>query len=151
MNAIESATVGKSGSVKDRPLLVVNNPEAGCFEAHLDQHLAGYLRYCIKNGEIWLLETVVSRQHCIDNLVPPLASAALETAREYMLEVRPLSPAIKSYLAIHPEYGFLVSGSGRATVPPSGQDRAYGQGNERWQGSVQGPSSPGVAPDAPLT
>jgi len=113
MNALAHAGAMGSGNTKDRGPVVVDNPQARCFEAYLDQHLAGYLRYCLKDGELWLIETAVSRQHCIDNLVPPLANAALETARENMLDVRPLSPAVRSYLAIHPEYGFLVSGAGR--------------------------------------
>jgi hypothetical protein len=131
MNATEFASAVESGCAKDREPLVVNNPEARCFEAYLDQHLAGYLRYCIKDGEIWLIETAVSRQHCIDNLVPPLASTALETARENMLDVRPLSPAVRSYLAMHPEYGFLVSGSGQAPAPGPVQARVGGQTNGR--------------------
>jgi hypothetical protein len=96
-------------AVRDRHLLVRDNPEARRYEIYIDRHLAGYLRYHIGNGEIWLIETTISRQHCIDNLVPHLAGLALDTARQKRLDVRPVSPAVRRFMAIRA--GHAAAGS----------------------------------------
>jgi uncharacterized protein len=104
-------------AARDRHLLVRDNPEARRYEIYIDRHLAGYLRYHISNGEIWLIETTISRQHCIDNLVPYLASLALDTARQNRLDVRPLSPAMRRFMAI--QSGPAAAAAGSQAASPS--------------------------------
>ncbi|NKX55412.1 GNAT family N-acetyltransferase [Arthrobacter mobilis] len=89
-----------AGTAARRPL-VRDNPAARRFEIYVGQHPAGYLRYCIKDDEIWLLETVVSRRYCVDNLVPYLVCWALDDARQRRLDVRVVSPAVRTFIAIH--------------------------------------------------
>lgn len=115
MNVSGRESAEGSAGVKPPRLQVRDNAVAECFEIYVDQHLAGYLRYRIRDGEIWLIETTVSREHCIDNLVPHLAGSALETARQCRLDVRPISPAVRSFIAIHPEYG---AGAADGSRPP---------------------------------
>jgi uncharacterized protein len=108
-----------AGTADQQPL-VRENRKARCFEIYVGQHLAGYLSYRLEHGEIWLIETIISRQYRIDNLVPHLAGCALETARRRRLKVRPVSPAVRHFMAIHPEYGSAAAdGSGRELHPVS--------------------------------
>ena len=72
MNTTTGGGPAAPGSVKDRQLVVLDNEAACCFEIYVDRQLAGYLRYRIEHGTIWLIETTVSRQYRIDNLVPHL-------------------------------------------------------------------------------
>jgi uncharacterized protein len=91
----------ETARANERKLQVRDNP-AGCrFEIYVDRQLAGYLRYRIDNGGIWLIETAVGLQHCIDNLVPDLVGRALASARQRGLTIRPISPAVRRFMAIH--------------------------------------------------
>lgn len=83
----------------ERKLQVLDNP-AGCrFEIYVDRQLAGYLRYRIDGAGIWLIETAIGLRHCTDNLVPELVGCALAAAQRSGLAIRPVSPAVRRFVA----------------------------------------------------
>ncbi|MCW2135007.1 GNAT family N-acetyltransferase [Arthrobacter sp. VKM Ac-2550] len=98
---------GQLPGTKVKPV-VRQNQAAEQFEIYLGGHLAGFLRYRLVNGEMRLIETTISREHRIDNLVPCLISHALRVAGLKGLTVLPLSPAVCGFISMHPQYMHLV-------------------------------------------
>lgn len=93
-----------TASGQDTVPLVRDNPEESRFDIYAGKQAVGYLKYRIHDGEMSLLETAIDRRYRMDNLTPLLISHALGEARRRQLTVLPLSPAVRHFLAINPQF-----------------------------------------------
>lgn len=87
---------------------VVDNPDEGRFELHLDEGLA-YLSYTRMDGHLYILHTEVPAEAEGRGLGGRLVQAALDEARRSGVRVVPFCPFAQAYVRRHPEYGDLVA------------------------------------------
>jgi predicted GNAT family acetyltransferase len=80
---------------------VVDNREAPQYELYVGDELAGFLQYSRRNGTIALLHTEVDEAFAGQGLAGRLVAAALEDIRDQGLEMVPVCPYVRSYLARH--------------------------------------------------
>jgi predicted GNAT family acetyltransferase len=93
-------------------LVVSDAPQAGRYEAHLDDALAGVLEYVVRRGRIALVHTEVRPEHEGQGVGAALARFALDDARRRGLRVIASCPYVRSYLTRHPEDHDIVVGMG---------------------------------------
>lgn len=99
-----------TGSEQQIP--VIDNPDAGQFEAHVEGHTA-FVSY-IKHGDtIIFTHTEVPKELQGRGLAGVLARGVLERARSEGWRVVVRCPYIKSYIERHPEYQSLLLHGGR--------------------------------------
>ena len=96
-----------TGSEQQIP--VVDNPEAGQFEAHVDGKTA-FVSYIKRGGTIIFTHTEVPKELQGRGLAGVLARGVLERARSEGWRVAVQCPYIKSYIERHPEYQPLLHG-----------------------------------------
>jgi uncharacterized protein len=92
---------------------VADNPEESRFEVFADGRLAGFAAHERGPGRIAFTHTEVDEAFEGHGLGSALASAALEAARAEGLDVLPVCPFIRRYIAHHPEHLDLVPASER--------------------------------------
>ncbi len=91
------------------PMKVTDVPEKHRFELPVGGQLA-LLNYRLEGNTITLVHTEVPAALAGRGLGSILARAALESARERGLKVRPTCPFVRDFLLRHPEYADLVVG-----------------------------------------
>lgn len=96
---------------RDRPP-VRHNIGAHRFETDAGVELA-YAEYEMTNGRMALTHTWVPVEGRGKGLAAVVVEAALEYARTNDLKVDPVCSYVQSFIARHPEYAGLGSGSGR--------------------------------------
>ena len=94
---------------------VKDNPNANRYEVSVDGELAGFAEYRLRGDEgIDFTHTEVFERFSGQGLAQQLAAAALDSARERGLAVRPYCAFIKKYIQKNPEYVDLVPAEARA-------------------------------------
>jgi predicted GNAT family acetyltransferase len=94
----------------EQHLTVVDNPDAGQFEAHIDGHVA--LVAYIKHGDTMILtHTDVPKELQGRGIASQLARAVLDRARAERWTVIARCPFISQYIERHPEYQSLLRSS----------------------------------------
>ena len=92
----------------DQNVTVLDVPEWGRFEIHVDGKLAGFVRYSVGPGAITFLHTEIEDAYGGKGLGGALARAALDMARSRGLAVRPECPFIRRWIEKHEDYRDLV-------------------------------------------
>ena len=87
---------------------VVDVPEASRFEIRFDDQLAGVAVYRAEPGLLVFTHTEIDDAHAGQGRGSVLVRAALDSARERGLAVRPVCPFVRGYIARHAEYADLV-------------------------------------------
>jgi uncharacterized protein len=82
---------------------VVDNPEARRYELYVADELAGEIAYSHRDGRITLIHTEVADAFEGQGLGSRLVSGALKDIRSRGLELVPMCPFVRSYLARHPD------------------------------------------------
>jgi predicted GNAT family acetyltransferase len=80
---------------------VVDNPDVPRYELYVGDDLAGVLLYSRRNGTIALIHTEVDQAFEGRGLASRLIAGALEDIRRQGLEMVPVCPFVRSYLARH--------------------------------------------------
>ncbi|HST66738.1 MAG TPA: GNAT family N-acetyltransferase [Mycobacteriales bacterium] len=93
---------------------VTDRPERHRFEITADGQVAGFADYQLHGGSITFTHTQVEDAYEGKGLGSVLVKHALESARERGLEVLPLCPFVRSWIARHPDYLPLVPAAARA-------------------------------------
>lgn len=88
---------------------VRDNPEAGRFEVHVDDELAGFAEYRLHGEIIDFTHTEVDDKFKGQGLAGTLVQQALDQARESGLSVRPYCPYVNKFIVKHGEYLDLVA------------------------------------------
>ena len=88
---------------------VVDNPDEGRFEIHVDGVRAGFTQYH-DNGTVRTFpHTEIDEVYGGRGLATQLIQQALDTTRGLDMTVRPLCPAVKRFIEKHPDYQDLVA------------------------------------------
>jgi hypothetical protein len=91
-----------------QPYRVVDNPTELRYEIHVDDELAGYIRYRLEPGIVVLVHTDVEPKWENGWVGPTLVREALEDLRARGLFVAPLCPFILDYIGRNEEFRPLV-------------------------------------------
>ena len=91
-------------------LTVVDRPDAGRYELHLDGERVGLADYSIRDGVITIPHVETDPQHRGKNFAARLMAGALDDIRERGMTVRPLCPYAAAYMQRHPDTQDLVAG-----------------------------------------
>ena len=94
--------------------VVTDNPDEHRFEIHVDDRLAGFADYRLREGAIAFLHTEVDEDFEGEGLGSTLARAALDSAAERGLDVIPYCPFIAEYIQRHEDLVPLVPEERRA-------------------------------------
>lgn len=87
---------------------VQDEPDQNRYEVSVDGELAGFAEYELHDSTIDFTHTEVFEQFSGRGLAQELAAAALDSARERGLAVRPFCAFIKKYIQKNPAYLDLV-------------------------------------------
>jgi uncharacterized protein len=83
---------------------VVDNPAELRYEIHVDEQLAGSIRYTRDGDVVTLVHTEVDPAFEGHGVGSVLVKGALDDARARGLTVRPLCPFVAAWLRRHPDY-----------------------------------------------
>jgi predicted GNAT family acetyltransferase len=92
----------------DVNVTVIDVPDWGRFEVHVDGRLAGFAAYRISPGTITFTHTEIDNAHEGKGFGSTLAQAALDAARARGLAVRPECRFIRGWIDRHPDYQNVV-------------------------------------------
>ena len=109
MNAADRASVTSSNATEVR-----DNAEDRQFEVWVDGELAGFTTYVLRPGVISFLHTELDPRFQGRGLGHELVAAALGSARERSLKVRPYCPYVRGFIAQNSEFLDLVPEQDRA-------------------------------------
>jgi uncharacterized protein len=98
-----------NGDGKGSDVRVADNSEEHRYEAFVDEELAGHILYRFQSGLITLVHTEVDPAFEGRGIGSGLVAAALDDIRSRDLELVPICPFVRRYIARHPEYADLVS------------------------------------------
>ncbi|NJC22602.1 hypothetical protein BJ994_001678 [Arthrobacter pigmenti] len=106
---------------------VRDNARLSRFELYVDGDHAGHVQYESRNGQIWLLHTMIDRRFRHARLDTYLVGNVLENLHKRRLSVMPFCPVVRSYLAGHRELTALIPASERSRfrLIPARTPRAY--------------------------
>lgn len=90
-------------------LRVVDNPEAGRYEARIGPTVAGFSEYRSLPGRLAFTHTEVDRSFAGSGVGSRLARGLLDDVRARGLKVTPYCEFIAGYIERHPEYADLVT------------------------------------------
>jgi predicted GNAT family acetyltransferase len=100
---------------------VADNPVENRYEILVDGHLAGYIRYRLRETQITLWHTEMETGYEGRGLAAELGKVALDDVKERGLELVPLCPFITKYIRRHPEdYLDIVAADYREKVMKGG-------------------------------
>ena len=91
-----------------RGVTIRDNPDAGRYEALVDDELAGSLFYRERGGALVIVHTELEEGYEGQGVGGRLVAGALDDVRSRGLSVIPLCPFTRSYIERHPEYQDLV-------------------------------------------
>ena len=89
-------------------LEVVDNPEAGRFDALLDGARVGEVTYVLDDDKMVICHTGIRRQHGGKGYGTELVCKVLDAARARGLSVVPECPFVSAVVARHPGYSDIV-------------------------------------------
>lgn len=104
---------------------VVDVARRSRFELSVDGVVAGRAHYRLRDGVIAFTHTEIDDAYGGRGLGGALARAALDSARERGLAVRPDCPFIRGWIGKHPDYADLVVAADR---PRTGSDHEASHG-----------------------
>jgi hypothetical protein len=93
----------------DPATTVVDNPDAGRFELHLDGELIGFAEYRPAGDSVIIAHTEIADDHEGEGLGGVLVREALERIRSRGKTVIPTCPFTAAYIGRHPEFVDLVA------------------------------------------
>lgn len=91
-------------------VVVTDNPEQHRYEARIGGELAGFAQYAVRPGAIVFIHTEVDPAFEGQGVASAIARQSLDEIRaKGRLEVFPLCPFYRGWIAKHPEYDDLVN------------------------------------------
>jgi uncharacterized protein len=88
---------------------VTDNPSELQYELHVDDALAGVIRYRRQPGAVVLVHTDLEPRFEGEGLGSRLVQGALDDIRAHGSEVVPICPFVAAFIRQHPEYSDLVT------------------------------------------
>ena len=95
--------------------VIENNQELLRYQLFESGDLAGFVQYSMQGDELWLHYTQLKRRYKSEKLIEELLLHVLEDAHRRRLAVMPFCPAMRLFIAAHPQY--------RRMVPEAWQER----------------------------
>lgn len=99
------------------PIVVENNRANFRYQIFKAGELAGYVQYSMDGAEMWVLHTTIKRSFKSALLVDILIHDVLTDAHTSRLAVLPFCPAVRTFIAEHPEYTGLVPDEWQDRLP----------------------------------
>jgi len=93
---------------------VTDNPGKSRYEVHEDGELAGFVQFERAGDTIILIHTETEPRFRGEGLAGRLVQACLDDVRKQGLNVVPLCPYVRDWMAAHPGYADLVPAEDRA-------------------------------------
>ena len=98
----------REASSRNGAVRLVDNSDAQRFEGFVGEELAGFIVYKPQPGAVALLHTEVDPAFEGHGVGSQLVADVLDDIRSRDLEVLPICPFVRGYIARHPEYADLV-------------------------------------------
>jgi predicted GNAT family acetyltransferase len=95
--------------------VIENNQELLRYQLYELGDLAGFVQYSMQGDELWLHYTQLKRRYKSAELIEELLLHVLDDAHRRRLAVMPFCPAMRLFIADHPQY--------RRMIPEAWQDR----------------------------
>ena len=96
--------------MSDPDLSVVDRPDAGRYELHLDGELVGLADYRLSDGVVTIPHVETDPAHRGQGFAARLMAGIVDDVRTRDLRIRPVCPYAVSYLREHPDDGDVVAG-----------------------------------------
>lgn len=94
-------------------IIVTDNPDAGRYEAHIGERIAGFAEYRRIRDRVVFTHTETLDEFAGRGVGTHLAAGALDDVRARGLRATPHCPFIRRYIERHPQYADLVLWPGR--------------------------------------
>ncbi|WP_285703975.1 GNAT family N-acetyltransferase [Microtetraspora sp. NBRC 16547] len=88
---------------------VVHDAAASRYELRLDDEVAGFAEYRLRDGVVVFTHTEIRKEFEGKGLGSRLVGGALDQVRETGRSVEPLCPFVARYIERHPEYRDLLA------------------------------------------
>lgn len=101
---------------------VQDNARLSRFELYVDGENAGHLQYEARQGQVWLLHTIIEQRFRRSRLDTYFLGHVLENLHKRRLAVMPFCPMVRGYLVGHPQLAALIPASERSRfrlTPPA--------------------------------
>lgn len=98
-------------------IVVENNREQLQYQIFKAGDLAGFVQYSMSGGDMWVLYTSMKRRFKSAVLADLLMQHVLLDAHSSRLAVLPFCPALRTFIAEHPEFANLVPAEWQHRVP----------------------------------
>lgn len=98
-------------------IVVENNREQLQYQVFKAGDLAGYVQYSMSGSDMWVLYTSMKRRFKSAVLTDILLHHVLSDAHCSRLAVLPFCPALRTFIAEHPEFAGLVPAEWQQRVP----------------------------------
>lgn len=105
-------------------IVVENNRAQLQYQVFKAGELAGYVQYSMDGAEMWALHTSMKRCFKSALLVEILIHHVLTDAHTSRLAVLPFCPALRMFIAEHPEYTRLVPAEWHDRIPSPAYQKA---------------------------
>lgn len=110
------------------PIVVENNRDQFQYQIFKAGDLAGFVQYKMTGTEMWVLFTSMKRRFKSAVLADILMHHVLTDAHTSRLAVLPFCPAVRTFIAEHPEFANLVPAAWHGRIPsPSDHKPEEGQ------------------------
>lgn len=87
---------------------IQDNARLSRFELYVDGENAGHLQYESRQGQVWLLHTIIEQRFRRARLDNFFMGNVLENLHRRRLAVMPFCPVVRGYLVGHPEWTALI-------------------------------------------
>lgn len=95
--------------MKEGPVPTVqNNLESSRYEMYLDGQRAGFLKYRMENGQMWMLGTQMTAEHEDPALTQQLLLRVLQDIRKRRIAALPFCPAARQAMLENPQFLKLI-------------------------------------------
>ena len=101
------------------PIVVENNRGQLQYQIFKAGDLAGFVQYSMSGRELWVLHTSMKRRFKSEVLTDILMHHVLSDAHTSRLAVLPFCPALRTFIAAHPEFASLVPTAWHHRIPSS--------------------------------
>lgn len=106
------------------PIVVENNRAQFQYQIFKAGELAGFVQYGMDGADMWVLHTSMKRSFKSALLVDILIHDVLTDAHTSRLAVLPFCPAVRTFIAEHPEYTRLVPAEWHDRIPSPAHQKA---------------------------
>ncbi len=87
---------------------VRDNLRLNRFELYVDGENAGHLQYEARQGQVWLLHTIIDQRFRRSQLDTYFVGNVLENLHKRRLAVMPFCPVVRGYMVGHPQLTALI-------------------------------------------